>query len=137
MQLEKQTLCSGKANEPTNSICTSQCLSHFQGFPPRTTCSASLRDMEGRIPSLGGSHCTTCWVKARENAEADWCTGCCRPCRWPTTFLHGLQPRDYRSCSSPNSYLLSLHVKPKLVFHRPFFVSRDSPDATSWRRQGS
>jgi len=128
--LKKQPLCSGKANEPTNSICTSKCLSHFKGFPPQTTRPASPHAVEGRIPSLGETHGRTCRAKARGNTEAEWCTGCCRPCRWPTTFLHGLQSHDYRSCRSPDSYLVSLHVKPKLIFHHPFFVSHDSPDRT-------
>lgn len=33
-------------------------------------------------------------------------------------------------CCSPDSNLLSWHVKPKLVFHHPSFVSHDAPDST-------
>lgn len=86
-------------------------------------CLASPCDAEGRIPSPGESHGTTCRVKARENTQAERCTVCCRSCRWPTAFLLGLQPRDYCSCCCPSSYLLSSHVKPKPIFHHPFFVS--------------
>lgn len=44
-------MCSGKAQELTNSTAVSKCLSHFQSFPFRMTCLAKPCDVEGSVES--------------------------------------------------------------------------------------